>query len=109
MQVNSQRRLVPFILVGLSMLYGIDYSSARTSPNSESQRQAPPNIVLWMGHFNLSTSLGIPGQFDYPQFQEAVEQVLDACRTHNKTAGFLASDIANGRQLLSQGFRILCL
>ena len=63
--------------------------------------------VLWIGHFDLSISLGIPGQFDHPQFQEAVEQVLEACRPTHKTAGFLASDIANGRQLLSQGFRIL--
>lgn len=63
--------------------------------------------VLWIGHFDLSNSLGIPGQFDHPQFQEALAQVLAACRKHGKVPGFMASDIANGRKLLDQGFRML--
>jgi 2-dehydro-3-deoxyglucarate aldolase/4-hydroxy-2-oxoheptanedioate aldolase len=63
--------------------------------------------VLWIGHFDLSNSLGIPGQFDHPQFQDAVRQVLDACQKHRKAAGFLASDVAAGQRLLNQGFRIL--
>jgi len=63
--------------------------------------------VLWIGHFDLSNSLGIPGQFDHPQFQAAVAEVLKACRLHNKVPGFLASDIAGGKKLLDQGFRML--
>jgi 2-keto-3-deoxy-L-rhamnonate aldolase RhmA len=63
--------------------------------------------VLWIGHFDLSNSLGIPGQFDHPQFQEALGQVLAACRKHGKTPGFMASSIAVGRQLLDQGFCML--
>lgn len=63
--------------------------------------------VLWIGHFDLSNSLGIPGQFDHPQFQEGVARVLEACRKHGKVAGFLASDIAGGKKLLDQGFRML--
>jgi 2-keto-3-deoxy-L-rhamnonate aldolase RhmA len=63
--------------------------------------------VLWIGHFDLSNSLGIPGQFDHPLFQEGVTQVLDACRRHGKVPGFLAGDVAAGQQLLDQGFRML--
>ena len=63
--------------------------------------------VLWIGHFDLSNSLGIPGQFDHPQFQEAVAEVLAACRQHGKVPGFMASDIAGGQRLLDQGFRML--
>ena len=36
--------------------------------------------VLWIGHFDLSNSLGIPGQFDHPRFREALDTVLAACR-----------------------------
>jgi 2-dehydro-3-deoxyglucarate aldolase/4-hydroxy-2-oxoheptanedioate aldolase len=63
--------------------------------------------VLWIGHFDLSNSLGIPGQFTHPQFQQSVASVLAACRQHGKAAGFLASDVAGGRGLLEQGFRML--
>ncbi len=63
--------------------------------------------VLWIGHFDLTNSLGIPGQFDHPQFTEAVTRVLSACQQHNKVPGFMASDIAGGKKLLDQGFRIL--
>jgi 2-dehydro-3-deoxyglucarate aldolase/4-hydroxy-2-oxoheptanedioate aldolase len=63
--------------------------------------------VLWIGHFDLSNSLGIPGQFQHPKFQDAVSQVLAACQRHHKVAGFLASDVAGGKALLDQGFRML--
>jgi len=63
--------------------------------------------VLWIGHFDLTNSLGIPGQFDHPRFKEAVATVLAACRTHNKVPGFMAGGIEDGKSLLDQGFRML--
>jgi 2-keto-3-deoxy-L-rhamnonate aldolase RhmA len=63
--------------------------------------------VLWIGHFDLTNSLGIPGQFDHPEFKSAVQQVLDACRRHGKIPGFMAGDVASGKALLAQGFRML--
>ena len=63
--------------------------------------------VLWIGHFDLTNSLGIPGQFDHPQFKDACKMVLDACRKHNKTPGFMAGGIEDGKSLLDQGFRML--
>jgi 2-dehydro-3-deoxyglucarate aldolase/4-hydroxy-2-oxoheptanedioate aldolase len=63
--------------------------------------------VLWIGHFDLSNSLGISGQFAHPRFQDAVAKVLAACRRHQKAAGFMASDVAGGKALLDQGFRML--
>jgi 2-dehydro-3-deoxyglucarate aldolase/4-hydroxy-2-oxoheptanedioate aldolase len=62
---------------------------------------------LWIGHFDLTNSLGICGQFDHPRFKEAVEQVLAACRRHGKTPGFMAGDVPTGNRLLDQGFRML--
>ena len=63
--------------------------------------------VLWIGHFDLSNSLGIPGQFHHPRFQKALATVLAACQRHQKVPGYLASDIAGGKALLDQGFRML--
>ena len=33
---------------------------------------------LWIGHFDLSNSLGIPGAFASPAFADAVRTVMDA-------------------------------
>jgi 2-dehydro-3-deoxyglucarate aldolase/4-hydroxy-2-oxoheptanedioate aldolase len=63
--------------------------------------------VLWIGHFDLTNSLGIPGQFTDPRYLDAVEQVLAACRRHGKTAGIMCGDVATGQAQLAQGFRAL--
>jgi 2-dehydro-3-deoxyglucarate aldolase/4-hydroxy-2-oxoheptanedioate aldolase len=61
--------------------------------------------VLWIGHMDLSTSLGIPGQFSHPHYVQAVDRVLVACHRHGKSPGIMAPDIATGRALVRQGFR----
>src|SRR5262245_51479080 len=65
--------------------------------------QVPGIDVLWIGHFDLSISLGIAGQFAHPQFLEAVSQVLAACRRHGKIPGFMAGDVSVGMALIDQG------
>jgi len=59
---------------------------------------------LWIGHFDLTNSLGIPGQFTHPTYLEAVERVLDACQKHGKAPGIMAGNLADGEALLKQGF-----
>jgi 2-dehydro-3-deoxyglucarate aldolase/4-hydroxy-2-oxoheptanedioate aldolase len=63
--------------------------------------------VLWVGHFDLTSSMGIPGQFDHPDFARAVRGVAAAARAHGKAAGFMCTDVASGRALLAEGFRVL--
>jgi len=63
--------------------------------------------VLWIGHFDLSASLGIPGQFDHPRYLAAVNEVLAACARHGKTPGIMANDVATARQHLAAGFRAI--
>ena len=42
--------------------------------------------VGWLGHFDLSNSMGITGQFDHPDFLKAVDRMVAACTKHGKTA-----------------------
>jgi 2-dehydro-3-deoxyglucarate aldolase/4-hydroxy-2-oxoheptanedioate aldolase len=63
--------------------------------------------VLWIGHFDLSASLGIPGQFEDPDYLRAVDRVLDACHRHGKTPGIMAADAQAALPLLGQGFRAI--
>jgi 2-dehydro-3-deoxyglucarate aldolase/4-hydroxy-2-oxoheptanedioate aldolase len=63
--------------------------------------------VLWVGHYDLTASLGIPGRFGHARYLDAVRRILEACRRHGKTPGFMASSVEEGRAYLAQGFRCL--
>jgi 2-keto-3-deoxy-L-rhamnonate aldolase RhmA len=63
--------------------------------------------VLWVGHFDLTNSLGIPAQFQHPSYLEAVELVLAACRRYGKAAGFMVASPEEAEAKLAQGFRCL--
>jgi 2-dehydro-3-deoxyglucarate aldolase/4-hydroxy-2-oxoheptanedioate aldolase len=63
--------------------------------------------VIWIGQADLTTSLGIPGQYTHPLFQKAVDRVVAACCLHDKALGYLALDVDDGRTMLARGFRML--
>src|SRR5579871_98257 len=55
--------------------------------NAEELAATPGVDCLWVGHFDLSVSLGIPGQFDNPIFTKAIDKVVAAARKHGKALG----------------------
>jgi len=69
---------------------------------------ATPGVdVLWLGHFDLTNFLGIPGDFSHPRYREAVERIAQAAARHGKAAGYMAADAALGREYLAHGYRML--
>ena len=69
---------------------------------------ATPGIdVLWLGHFDLTNFLGIPGQFDHPRFLDAVRAVVDAGRRHGKGLGFMAADAGWAKRYRDFGFNMI--
>ena len=63
--------------------------------------------VVWLGHYDLTNSIGIPGQFDNPEFHMAVDSLVKACGKHGKTAGFLAGNETWARDFRARGFRMI--
>ena len=63
---------------------------------------------LWIGHFDLSVSLGIPGEFDNPKFLKAVERVTAATIKHKKALGRLVPSVEQSVQLHNEGFDFIC-
>jgi 2-dehydro-3-deoxyglucarate aldolase/4-hydroxy-2-oxoheptanedioate aldolase len=69
---------------------------------------ATPGIdVLFLGHFDLTNFLGIPGQFKHPDYLAALDRIVAACTRHGKTPGFLATDAGWARDYLARGFRMM--
>lgn len=63
---------------------------------------------LWVGHFDLSVSMGIPGEFANPRFAAALSQIHAAARRHGKGLGRLVGDTAGGVEAFAQGFDFIC-
>ena len=63
---------------------------------------------LWVGHFDLSCSLGIPGEFTHPKFLDAIDRVAAACRAHGKALGRLVPDVATAKEDHAKGFDFIC-
>ena len=63
--------------------------------------------VLFVGPADLSHSLGIPGEFSNPRYQEALRHVVAACRAHGKAPGILLYDHASFKPHLDLGFTFM--
>lgn len=64
---------------------------------------------LWIGHMDLSCSLGVPGRFDHPDFAAAVAKVRDAAKGRGKAFGRLAGSPGEARRLAAEGYDTLGL
>jgi 2-dehydro-3-deoxyglucarate aldolase/4-hydroxy-2-oxoheptanedioate aldolase len=62
---------------------------------------------LWLGHFDLTNFLGIPGQFDNALYLGAVKRIATAGRAHGKALGYMAQDAALARQYKALGFNMI--
>jgi 2-dehydro-3-deoxyglucarate aldolase/4-hydroxy-2-oxoheptanedioate aldolase len=63
---------------------------------------------LWVGHFDLSVSLGVPGEFDHPKFKAAIDKTIAATRKHNKALGRLVPTVEQGIEIYGEGFDFIC-
>ncbi len=63
---------------------------------------------LWIGHLDLSASLGIPGQFDDRKFTDAVARIMAAAAAHGKSVGRLVGSAEEAGQVFAQGCDFIC-
>ncbi len=63
--------------------------------------------VLWIGHFDLTASLGVPGDFASHRYREAVDRVLAAGAASGKPVGMVCGSPEEGAALVGRGFRLL--
>ena len=62
---------------------------------------------LWLGHFDLTNFLGIPGQFDHPDYLSAVKSIVKSGRKHGKALGFMAADTTAAKTHRKYGFNVI--
>ena len=75
--------------------------------NVEAIAAVPGIDALWIGHFDLTNFLGIPGEFGHPKYLAAIDRVLAACKASGKAPAFLATDEPWARDYAAKGFRLM--
>lgn len=71
---------------------------------------ATPGVdVLWVGQFDLSIALGVPGAFDDARETQAEDRVLAACAGAGIAAGVLVGSVDAARAMFARGFRMIAL
>jgi 2-dehydro-3-deoxyglucarate aldolase/4-hydroxy-2-oxoheptanedioate aldolase len=65
--------------------------------------------IAWMGHYDLTVSMGIPAQFENRRFLEAMDALVACCRRHNVAAGFLPATALEAGDWIRKGFRAISL
>lgn len=64
--------------------------------------------ALFIGHFDLSCSLGIAGEFDNPIFTDAIARILAAAQANDISAGRMVATPDEAVMLREQGFDLIC-
>lgn len=64
---------------------------------------------VFVGPFDLSISLGIPGQFQHPMFKEALQRVVDACRKANKFSAVYVGSTELAKERIAMGYQAVAV
>ena len=75
--------------------------------NIEAIADTPGVDVLWVGHFDLTQSMGIPGQMEHPQFLGALKKVIDTARRKELAASIQPDCMEDARKWTDMGFNVM--
>jgi 2-keto-3-deoxy-L-rhamnonate aldolase RhmA len=77
--------------------------------NLDAIASTPGLDVLFIGHFDLTQSMGIVGKFEDPRFIDAVRRVAERASACGKAAGIQPASVAQARQAISMGYRVISM
>lgn len=75
--------------------------------NSEAIAATPGVDCLWIGHFDLSVSMGIPAQFHHERFLEALRTVVASAKKHGRTLGIQPGSPEQADEWMALGFNVM--
>jgi 2-dehydro-3-deoxyglucarate aldolase/4-hydroxy-2-oxoheptanedioate aldolase len=81
--------------------------SAAGIENADAIASVPGVDVVWLGQFDLSLSLGVPGRFEDATYLAAVDRLIEICRHHHRPLGQMIGTPAEGAALRERGFQVL--
>jgi len=63
--------------------------------------------AIFIGPYDLSTSMGVSGQLDHPVIVESTEKVIAKAKTHHVALGSYVNDFESGARWLKAGVQLI--
>lgn len=96
-----------FGLANARTLVAVQCEDVACLPNLDAIAAVEGIDMLFIGPYDLSASMGAPGQVDYESIRDTVRKVLDAARRHGKLTGIFTKDAAEARAYAGMGFHFI--
>ena len=64
--------------------------------------------ILFVGPYDLSQSLGVPGQVRHPKVEKQIREIASVCRDRGMSVGTFVEDTDSAKRWLSLGVHYLC-
>ncbi len=91
------------------VLVGCQVETAPALERVEAIAGVPGVDLLFVGPNDLSAALGCFRQFSHPDYQKALQRVVQAARAAGVAAGYMASGPEEARLRIEQGFQFVSL
>ena len=64
-----------------------------------------------VGPYDISGSLGIPGNFEHPKFKECIKEIMDIAGDTSKPAGFhvIPPDAMEVKKIIKLGYKFIAI
>jgi 2-keto-3-deoxy-L-rhamnonate aldolase RhmA len=76
--------------------------------NIEAILDVPGVDAVFLGPFDLSASLGRPGEVQHPDVQEALRTVREACTRRGLPCGIFVVGVEATQQAVAEGYSLVC-
>ncbi|AEF83768.1 2-dehydro-3-deoxyglucarate aldolase [Treponema primitia ZAS-2] len=90
-----------------NLLIAVQCENIAGVPSLDAIAQVPGVDVIFIGPFDLSQSMGIPGQINAPQVQKIMDTVLEITAKYGKYAGIFTFSVEQAKQFSKLGFRYI--
>jgi len=90
-----------------NILLSVQAESAQAVKNIESIVQVPGLDAVLVGPYDLSASMGLPGQVDHPDVKAAIQHVAKVCFDVNMPIGIFGMTAESVQPYIAQGFRFI--
>jgi 2-keto-3-deoxy-L-rhamnonate aldolase RhmA len=88
-------------------LVAVKIETVKGVENIDEIISVPGIDIAFVGHMDLSVSLGEAGRYDTPRFLACVDKVIAAAKRHGKIGACLVTTPDAARQWMAKGFRFI--